>query len=739
MTFSPDGRYILSAGTDKSISLWDAQTGKVVRRLEGEAVAGTTVAFSPDGHTVAFRGLLGTLKIWENVETGTAVREIKTRNGVLHVAFSRDGRNVMTLDGSKCLEVLDVGSGEPVRRSTSAYDFRAESLALSPDGRFVALGGEDKRIVLWETGTWKQVCVLQGHTGSISSLAISPDGRQVLSASRDKTLVLWDLQSGKPIRTLLAPRKETQTLYVTLYSATFSPDGRRAMAGMYDGTGHGTVKLWEIDSGKEIASFSFPGQVTHVAFSPDGRRILAARSDGREGLIELWDDTQTYADFRAALTPDGRYVVAGSSGRGLRRWDAATGRELPSPMPNLSTFTTVSLSPGGRWATAATTGGTLYYCVPLESYCQSTSAPNPVFLNNLVLSEDGKLALGRVGDTTLKLYRFPSGKPLEELECATPLNGVVFGPGGQTALSFGKNGTLKLWDLEKGRVDCTLTGHTGPAIAAAVSGDGRWALSGGEDQAVKLWDLGAQKEARTLSGHTGAVTAVALSPDGRWALSGGRDRTVKLWDLKSGKEVRTLATLGHAVTCVSFRADGRRVLWAAEDETFDVCDLGLPSRYARNRSAAASAVASLQKSPGDGPALAALGEAYASRGVNDRAVDLLEKARRRPRKCQPGDTRPMPMGPERRPAAQEQAGPGTLPDRGRLALRGRHPRREFRGRTRAARAVRRDRQARRRRSRQAFRRPRRRQGGREVTRGIPSPAIDRQGSNAEKLCPADRG
>lgn len=123
----------------------------------------------------------------------------------------------------------------------------------------------------------------------------------------------------------------------------------------------------------------------------------------------------------------------------------------------------------------------------------------------------------------------------------------------------GQDFTVRMWDLETGKVDRRLQGHTGKISSVAVSPDGWFVVSGAGDNTLRLWDAETGNVVRRFVGHTDMVTAVVFSPDGSRLLSGSRDRTVRLWDARTGDELRQLKGHPGRVWDVAFSPDGTRV------------------------------------------------------------------------------------------------------------------------------------------------------------------------------------
>ena len=253
VAFSPDGRTLASGSVDNTIKLWEVATGREVRTLAGDTKSVQCVAFSPDGRFLTTESS-GNVKLWE-VATG---REVRTLNlgdfndpfhGVpdanrlnsqpeeyqVSFALSPDGRSVAsseTLD--KSIKLWDVATGHEVRTLgvPSGVQF-VESLAFSPDGSTLASGSGVGTVKLWKVLTGSEVLSLAGHAGSVRSVAFSPDGRTLASGSSDKTIRLWEVSTGNEVRTLTGHTDEVRCV-------TFSPDGHTLASGSNDKT----IKLW---------------------------------------------------------------------------------------------------------------------------------------------------------------------------------------------------------------------------------------------------------------------------------------------------------------------------------------------------------------------------------------------------------------------------------------------------------------------------------------------------------------
>src|SRR6266498_4169818 len=192
---------------------------------------------------------------------------------VYSVAFSPDGKTLASGSGDNTIRLWDVGAGRLIR-SLAGHGGAVRSVAFSPDGKMIASASEDKTIKLWQVSTGKYIRLFNGHTGSVYSVAFSPDGKMIASGSHEQVVKLWDVGTGNLIRSFMGHRN-------TIHSVAFSPDGKTLASGSSDKT----VKLWDVSTGNLIRSYDGQNYEVHsVAFSPDGKTLAS----GGSATIKVW-------------------------------------------------------------------------------------------------------------------------------------------------------------------------------------------------------------------------------------------------------------------------------------------------------------------------------------------------------------------------------------------------------------------------------------------------------------------
>jgi WD40 repeat protein/uncharacterized caspase-like protein len=571
VAISPDRRLIVSGSPDRSIVLWDAESGRELRTLKGHTNEINAVLFSPDGKQVVSASWDQTIRLWD-VESGQELRAFKGHtNGVSCIAISKDGSRIVSGSADNTIRLWDTASGRELR-SFKGHAYNINSVAFSPDGKRVVSGSYEKRMTIWDTETGRELHTSVGHADQINSVGFSPDGRRVVTGSDDKTLKLWDADSGREMRSFKGHTDR-------VVSVAFSPDGRRILSGSSDKS----VKLWDADTGNELHTLSdHTGIVFSVTFSADGRWIVSGSVDG---TIRLWD-SETAREFRTlvghtsrvgsvAFSPDGARIVSTSWDNTVKLWETATGRELRIFAGHTDWVYSAAFSSDGQRIVSGSTDHTVKLWDSQSGRELRTFKGHADYIVSVAFSPDNRYVLSGGGDKTLKLWDVDSGRELRTFSGhTTAVSSVAFLPDGHRIASTSLDHTVKLWNVETGRALLTLKGHTDSVWSLAVSPDGRMIASGGStDHAIKLWDADSGRELRALMGHAGYINSLAFSPDGRRLVSAGDDATIRLWDIESGREIRVFGGNSNSITSVGFSPGGRMIVSGGEDGTVKLWDV----------------------------------------------------------------------------------------------------------------------------------------------------------------------
>ena len=555
LAFSPDGTTLASASRDRTVKLWDMETRAPAATLELDD-SRIQVAFSPDGRMLA-TGVYSAIRLWD-LTTRTHTGTLK-HHGWTSVAFSPDGMTLISGSYSS-IKLWDLATRTNTT-SLEGLESPVGAMALSPDGATLACGLANGMLQLWDVKTGHLSAAFEGHGRRVNSVVFSPDSKVLASAAND-AVKLWDVSTGLNTASFSGPGRH-------FISPAFSPDGA-TLAWVSDSK----VFLWNLETGENIATFfGHMNWVNALAFSPQGG-ILASAS--RDGTIRLWDVSEWLRPHPHRLVE-----ISGDHGRGWTR------SRLEEPfvvsvrdrngrgLENVAVTFTVTAGAGQlreRFAVEKVTtdaGG--------RAECFLTLGPNPG-INRVEAAVPG---LGQVTFEATGIGIPVFGKDLQTrrvLNDGTIRLGkgriglrdraVAFSPDGRT-LAVGSGIGIWLYDAE-GIGAPVLLPAAGEVHSLAFSHDGTiLAGVGPDDGAVLLWDPGTRRETASLGRGS---RCLALSPDGATLASGSGDGTVMLWDVATGTRAGTLEGHSGLVNSLAFSPDGATLASGSADKSVKVWD-----------------------------------------------------------------------------------------------------------------------------------------------------------------------
>ncbi|MGC2631488.1 MAG: caspase family protein [Rhodomicrobium sp.] len=506
------------------------------------------------------------------------------------LAFTPEGNFIVSTGDDKVIRIWDWQTGKTVRairgQSGPGQEGKIFAMALSPDGRWLAVGGflahghgvNDEAvgdIRLYDFASGQVQALLKGHRDAVFALAFSADGKKLISGGGDSNAILWDVETQKPLHRLQGHRGQ-------VYAVGFMPDGVRAVTGSYDKT----LRLWSVANGaliKEMAGHR--EKVQSLAISPVDSSIASGDVSGE---IRLWDGNSGAFEKVLAkqggvvgflrFSPDGSSLLSACGYTGCsdtqRIFNIVSGKELTAYAKHGNTVLASAFSPNG--SLVATGGGEKF---PIHVWDPKTGETKAVLEGTgqrgwaVGFSADGRsIAWGSTqhasdinnrGPLEMTFHLPGANAPMAEPKPLTSQEGWVRAKAsfGDLSLRHRKGGNYGydaiLDVLKDGKpsgvsIERDVTSGLGFYSYTFVP-DGQSIISGGGTGEITAYGLDGKKMGE-FTGHEAVVWAVAASPDGRYLLSGSSDQTVRLWNLNTRELLITI-----------FRGtDGEWVIWTPE-------------------------------------------------------------------------------------------------------------------------------------------------------------------------------
>ena len=452
LEFSPDGTLLASGSKDKTVRLWDTDTGDELAILRKHTEWTNVLAFSPDGKMLATGSVDKTVNLWDT-DTGKLLTPlIGHLNSIAALAFSPDGNTLASGSTDGTVRFWNTQTGDLLPLEITEHTQWVAAVSFFKDNATLVSVAFNGVMTFWDLQTSQKTAVQRTtHQDFLTTLALSPDGTKFASVGA-KANIFFDAGTGIPLFSTWQSKGLVQLIDVT--------------------TGHALAAFPEIHAGTGLhSSMTFSPDGKTVAFDSSGKIHLRNTETGTSLDISVLDErnanvNEDLAPPPAAMlmlhqisalvfSPDGKKLVSGTLGGRVQMWDTETGLELARFLAGQN----------------------------VDETAKSVSYQDSI--KTLAFSSDGMLlAVG----SDHKIRLFGSHKQNQLKEISHGADSLVFSPDNRLLIAGLRSGTIELWELATGEKLSTLDGHIAPVGRLVFSPDGKTLVSTGQDGTILLWN-----------------------------------------------------------------------------------------------------------------------------------------------------------------------------------------------------------------------------------------------------------
>ncbi|XP_072165436.1 NACHT domain- and WD repeat-containing protein 1-like [Diadema setosum] len=520
---SKDDRIIVTGSADKTLKLWTADGGKLLKTIQKHEGAISCVAMTPDCQRVVSGTLDGMVRVF-NIEDGELVWSL---------TGSMD--SVVAVTSNKYSDILIAASADCKVRMWSLRDFSQlnviegqggvmSQMALSGDDMFFLRAYEDSRLNLSCLVTGTFVHPLEGHKGKIVDICLCPEGLYAGVATSEQVVYVYNIRSQELLQTLTGHSAPIRRVTIT-------PNGHFLVTASADGN----VRVWLLPKPK------------------------AKEGEGKSA--------HTDKVTCIAMSKDANFAITGSADFSLKLWNIDLCQIIHAFSDHTKPISCVAMADNGSFAVSGSEDGTVNVWSTDSGVVVVTFTEHEDAISSVLITSDSKRILSADFSNYMKLWVAATGEVL--LSCMGPSAMVILTPDDTYAISGDRNELMKIWTTGSGESVKTIN-HVQVITCVTVTRDGQFTITGSEDMSLKIWETKTGKLTQILAGHDDKVTCVTTADHNRHVISGSEDSTLIVWNMSTGEIEKTLQGHTGIVTCCKMTSDGSICVSGSHDGTIRV-------------------------------------------------------------------------------------------------------------------------------------------------------------------------
>lgn len=595
--YSPNNRYIVTAGFDKTVRVWNASTLEPVTTFEGHSGIVLTAIFSPDSSLIASGSVDNTIKLWE-VPVPDAVNQTRPHpKGMAAAAVSFDGDWAVTAGKGGRLLVHDL-KNDRVKTEVPWTGGEIALIDIRRDNQFYAVGTKKGNVYVYKLGSPEPFTVLGAHRGELNGLAFAPNnaqlvtsgadgmvrrwpgtppasrafepsyskivaavlepgGRRLVTAAEDKTAQVWDVNQGKSLFPL-------DGLEQPVHALAFAADGSQIAAGGDDKV----VRLFKATDGKLINEIpNLPTAIRAIAFRPDNQQLAVGTDSGAILVIQMSDNAvvKTFAGHSGSVefltwSNDGKTLYSAGADKTVRGWNPESG-EQTFQRETGEAITAFALDRRNGRLAFATDDQQITVTAPGTDIPVAVLSGHEKPVRTLDFSTDGAQLISASDDGEAIAWDVKTKQFLQAfVQNGEPLLAAAFRPD-KKIVTVGAGTSIM---LQQASLQWAVPSDPDGVTCLAISPNSDDIALGSPSGHVRVLDMKDARTSREFSGLEGEVRAVAYSPNSNYFAAAGPNQTITLWRVSSQQREQVITTPAK-ISHLLFSPDSKKLLVAGDD------------------------------------------------------------------------------------------------------------------------------------------------------------------------------
>lgn len=603
VTYTIDGKLIVTASTDNTAKIWEASSGKLLHSLEGHTAWVNNASFSPDTKFVITQSMDQTVKIWNTI-TGSLINSFPCENTILPY-LCPEGKTIFVATNSYLLRynilsgkiVSSFNSTDAKIKSFSAFNNGADLLinlsdstakvldvvsgkiihtfkGVDPENnpgiktsffskKYLILVSEDSTGDVYEINSWKYLYSVKGHKNSIVNAVFSLDEYYFFTKSYlDNTVKVWDASDGSLLFTI----DQNQGSFPEM---TFSPDGKF----VYSTQNEDVFRMWELPSGKLLCSIKI--ELVDAQYLTDEHKIVLVGHDSLKTLeipsmklIRAEPLNYNLTIFsRNTFSPDHKFYLQdfeSPNGFGIRCIDMETGK-TKEMAGHAMKILSADFSMGNDSLIVVSERGTRI--IDRENGRIKSLFPSSDAEKTFISPDKKLVAVYKSSFSYFEIFDVSSGKKIIHDWIQSEITDVDFSPEGKLIAVSSLDNSISIRDRASGKVLKKLTDLDGGVSNVSYSRDGKYLAAASLNGNFKVWKTADYSVLLSVKGHDDAINSIEFSHNGNFAVTASNDTSAKVWDMQTGKLLSSLKAGHEWISNAVFSPDDRFIITSSSYST----------------------------------------------------------------------------------------------------------------------------------------------------------------------------